>query len=224
MFRSDTDNKDVILSGAKDLALDLFSRRDSSPLAQKDTLKRFFLILSVVFLSACETKEMVLQPKKGPLDGSPLFADGRATRPLVQGTVPRGHLRLDKHLYEGKVNNDFAKSFPMPVTEALLKRAQERFNIFCSACHGRTGEGNGMIVQRGMPRPTSLHDPRLRSSPPGYFFDVATHGFGRMYGYGDRVTAEDRWAIAAYIQALQRSQNARMSDVPEAERAALEKK
>jgi len=184
--------------------------------------KRFLALAALAILAGCDTREMVLQPKKGPLDGSPVFADGRASRPPVPGTIPRGHLRLDKHFYEGKVNGQFAQTFPMPVTEALLQRGQERFDIFCSACHGRAGDGTGMIVQRGLLKPTSYHDERLRKASPGYLFDVASNGFGVMYGYGDRISAQDRWAIVAYIRALQRSQNARLSDVPAGDRAALE--
>lgn len=185
--------------------------------------RKLLPIMALMALVGCDTREMVLQPKKGPLDGSPLFADGRASRPPVAGTMPRGFLRQDKHLYEGKVNGRLAETFPMPINEALLKRGQERFNIFCSACHGRTGEGNGMIVQRGLKRPPSFHEKRLRESPPGYFFDVITNGFGVMYSYADRIPAEDRWAVIAYIRALQRSQNAKLSDVPENVRGELDR-
>lgn len=181
------------------------------------------LALPLLFLlSSCDTREMVLQPKKGPLDGSPLFADGRASRMPVPDTVARGQLFLDAHLYQGKVNGKPAETFPVPVTETLIRRGQDRFNIYCSVCHGRTGIGNGMIVQRGFKKPESFHSDRLRKAPPGYFFDVMTNGFGVMYSYADRIPAEDRWAIIAYIRTLQRSQNARLSDVPDEERSALE--
>jgi len=177
----------------------------------------------MILLSGCQTREMVAQPKQKPMTESEIFADGRASRPLIADTVARGQLRLDTHLYLGKVNGKPAATFPMPVTEALLRRGQERFNIFCANCHGRVGDGGGMIVERGMKRPPSFHEVRLRKAPPGYFFDVATNGFGVMYGYVDRIPVEDRWAIIAYIRALQRSQNASLADVPAEARDALEK-
>jgi mono/diheme cytochrome c family protein len=184
--------------------------------------RRLLTCLGVLLLAGCQTREMAAQPKQKPLTESPMFADGRASRPLVSDTVARGQLRLDPFYFEGKIDGKPAKTLPVPVTEALLRRGQERFNIFCANCHGRVGDGGGMIVQRGMKRPPSFHDKRLREVPPGYIFDVATNGFGVMYGYVDRVPVEDRWAIIAYIRALQRSQNATLADVPEEERVKLE--
>jgi mono/diheme cytochrome c family protein len=163
-------------------------------------------------------------PRYDPLEQNTFFADGRSQRPLVANTVPRGFLREDEHLYRGKVNGQLATEFPMPVHAALMLRGQERYNVFCSPCHGRTGAGDGMVVRRGYRAPTSFHDPRLRQAPPGYIFDVITNGFGAMPDYASQVPVEDRWAIAAYLKALQFSQNATVNDVPADKRGELEKR
>jgi hypothetical protein len=167
-------------------------------------------------------KAMYDQPKYRTMAESDFFADGSAVRPPVDGTIPRGFLREDAHLYQGLVDGKPATTFPMPVTEAFLRRGQERFNIFCAPCHDAVGTGRGMIVQRGFKQPPSFHIDRLRQSPPGYYFDVMTKGFGTMPSYASQVTPEDRWAIAGYVQALQLSQNAKIDDVPASERAALD--
>ena len=117
--------------------------------------------------------------------------------------MPRGFLHEDELLYTGKVGSDMATTFPFAITRADLDRGQERFNIYCAPCHGRTGEGNGMVVQRGFKAPPSYHIDRLRTAPVGYFFDVITNGFGAMPDYSAQVTPEDRWLIVAYIRALQ---------------------
>ena len=126
-------------------------------------------------------------------------------------------------LYTGKVNGTPANLFPMAVTNEVMARGQERFNVFCSPCHGPTGEGNGMVVQRGFRKPPSFHDDRLRNAAAGYFFDVMTHGFGAMQDYASQVPVTDRWAIAAYIRALQLSQRATIADVPADRRADLDR-
>lgn len=181
------------------------------------------LLALVLGGTGCEIrKAMYDQPKLRPLQKSEFFSDHRASRPLIEGTVPRGHLREDAHLYDGVVNGQPAESFPFPVTREVLLRGQERFNIFCSTCHDRSGSGNGMIVQRGFKKPVSFHDPRLRASAPGYFYGAMKNGFGQMPSYADQIPVNDRWAIAAYIRALQLSQNATIGDVPEAERVALQ--
>jgi len=162
-------------------------------------------------------------PRYEPLEQSTFFADGRSQRPLVANTVPRGFLREDDHLYRGKVNGELATGFPMPVSASLMLRGQERYNVFCSPCHGRTGAGDGMVVRRGYRAPTSFHDVRLRQAPPGYIFDVVTNGFGAMPDYAAQIPVEDRWAIAAYMKALQLSQNATLKDVPPEKRGDLEK-
>jgi cytochrome c553 len=148
------------------------------------------------------------QPRYEPLEASAFHADGLSARSLVPGTVPRGGLREDTHLYTGRIGDDLAADLPMPLTSRLLARGRERFKIYCTPCHGALGNGQGMVVQRGFPAPRSLHDDRLRGEPVGYFYDVMTNGFGRMQDYSAQVPVEDRWAIAAYIRALQLSQGA----------------
>ena len=161
------------------------------------------------------------QPKLEPDEGSSFFADGRASRPLVPGTVARGRLEEDEHLFRGQIAGRPAETFPFEVTRAVIERGRERYGIFCTPCHDATGDGQGMIVERGMRPPPSLHIERLRTAQPGYFLDVITNGFGAMYDYSDRIPASDRWAITAYVRALQRSQNATIADVPPDERASL---
>jgi mono/diheme cytochrome c family protein len=173
-------------------------------------------------MTACR-QDMHDAPRYEPLEASTFFADGRSSRTLVANTVARGQLREDRHLYEGIVDGRPAETFPMPVTAQMLARGQERFNVFCSPCHGRTGEGDGMIVQRGFRKPPSYHEDRLRNAPVGYFFDVMTHGFGAMQDYSAQVPVADRWAIAAYIRALQFSQRASVDDVPADRRAELDR-
>jgi mono/diheme cytochrome c family protein len=172
-------------------------------------------------LPACRL-EMHDQPRYEPLQASTFFADGRSARPLVEGTVAQGQLREDELLYTGRLQGEPASVFPFPITRQLLSRGQERFNIYCSPCHGRLGNGQGIIPQRGFRQPPSYHTERLRQAPAGHFFDVMTNGFGAMYEYGSRVPPEDRWAIIAYIRALQLSQHATLAEAPEAERGALE--
>ena len=145
-----------------------------------------------------------------------------ASRPLVPHTVARGHLNADEAFYTGKIGTNLVTTFPFPMTRALLERGRERFDIYCSPCHGRTGEGNGMIVQRGFPPPPSYHIDRLRQAPAGHFVDVITHGYGIMYSYAARVEPADRWAIAGYIRALQKSRDATLPEVPPEERVKLE--
>jgi mono/diheme cytochrome c family protein len=145
-----------------------------------------------------------------------------ASRPLIQYTVARGHLDEDDAFYSGKIGTNLVETFPFPITRAVLERGRERFDIYCSPCHGRTGEGNGMIVQRGFPPPPSYHIDRLRQAPVGHFYDVITHGYGIMYSYAARVDPADRWAIAAYIRALQKSQSATLAELPLDDRAKLE--
>ncbi len=158
------------------------------------------------------------QPKYKPYRASAFFADGRDARPLVADTVARGHLDDDVLLYTGKSGDKFADLFPFPVTLEVLHRGQERYDIFCSPCHDRTGNGGGMIVQRGYRRPPAFRIDRLRQQPPGYFFDVISHGFGVMPSYGQQILPRDRWAIVAYVRALQLSQHADLSDVPPTQR------
>lgn len=179
------------------------------------------VIVMTVALAGCR-QDMHDAPRYEPLEASTFFADGRGSRMLVANTVARGMLREDDHLYQGKIDGELTDIFPMPVTSDLMARGHERFNVFCSPCHGQTGQGNGMVVQRGFRAPPSYHEARLRDAPVGYFFDVMTHGFGAMSDYSSQISVSDRWAIAAYIRALQRSQQATIDDVPAARRAELD--
>jgi mono/diheme cytochrome c family protein len=151
-------------------------------------------------------QDMAEQPRYDPLEESDFFNDRRASRSLVAGTVARGQLRDDTHLYQGLVNGQVADTFPFPVDEAVMQRGRERYDAYCSACHGRIGDGLGMVVQRGMRRPNSFHIERLRQEKVGYYFDVITNGFGAMYGQASQIPVRDRWAIIAYVRALQDSQ------------------
>lgn len=175
----------------------------------------------LAFLATGCRQQMADQTSGRPLRSSDFFADGRGSRPLVEGTVARGHLREDTVLYTGKSGGQFVDLLPLPVTRAVLERGRERFNIFCSPCHDRLGEGGGMVVLRGYPRPTSFHIDRLREAKVGYLYDVITNGFGRMPSYAAQIPVEDRWAIVSYLRALQLSRHASLSDVPETEKARL---
>jgi mono/diheme cytochrome c family protein len=156
-----------------------------------------------------------------PLEKGPFFQNGMSAQPFVEGTVAFEQPETDELFYTGKINGQFSPVFPFEITKDVLKRGQDRFNIFCSPCHSRVGDGNGMIVQRELKRAGNYHQQRLVDSPPGYFFDVMTNGFGVMYSYASRIKPEDRWAIAAYIRVLQLSQNASLADVPPEEREKL---
>jgi cytochrome c553 len=152
-------------------------------------------------------QDMHNQPRYKPLAATDFFGDGRSARPTIEDTVARGQLQVDSARFTGKENGKDINYFPIEITHDDLVRGQERFNIFCSPCHGRLGDGNGMIVSRGLRQPPSYHDARLRNSPVGHFFDVMTNGYGAMYSYASRVPVDDRWRIAAYIRALQYSQD-----------------
>jgi hypothetical protein len=207
------------------------------------------VLLLVLFLAGCR-RDMQDQPAYRPLQRSDLFADERASRPLLEGTVARGQLRAETEYYTGRkpgvapqtanvqrelgqkvvppdeafvatFSPDLVTQFPVPVTRQLMERGRERFNMYCTPCHDYTGSGQGMIVQRGLKPPPSFHIDRLRQAPVGHFFDVMTNGYGAMYSYASRVSVADRWAIIAYIRALQLSQAATINDVPEQQRAAL---
>jgi mono/diheme cytochrome c family protein len=177
-----------------------------------------FLVAFVALAASACRQDMHDQPKYIPLRESTFFGDARSARPVVEGTVARGHLNDDELAYTGKVNGQDATMFPAPVTAATMARGRERFNIYCSPCHGRTGQGDGMIVQRGYRRPPSFFQDRLISAPAGHFFDVITNGFGAMPDYAAQIRPDDRWAIIAYVRALQLSGHATLADVPAAER------
>ena len=185
-------------------------------------LRTVAVLAMSVTLGACR-QDMHDAPRYEPLEASAFFDNGGSARMLVANTVPRGYLREDELLYTGKASGQFANMFPMAVTADVMARGQERYNVFCSPCHGRTGVGNGMIVQRGFRPPPSYGEQRLREAPAGYFFDVMTNGFGAMQDYAAQVPVADRWAIAAYIRALQLSMNATVADVPADRRSDLDR-
>jgi mono/diheme cytochrome c family protein len=164
---------------------------------------------------------MYNQPKVKPLSSSEFFRDGTNARPLPPNTVAWGDARDDAAFFTGLTNGTYVTQLPMKLTPELMMRGRERYDIYCGVCHGATGDGNGMIVQRGYPVPPSYHIDRVRNAPIGHFYGVMTSGYGVMYSYATRVTPEDRWAIAAYIRALQLSHNARPGDAPPNELAKL---
>ena len=179
--------------------------------------------LATLMAAAGCRQDMHDQPKYRGLRQSSFFTDGMAARPAVAGTVPRGGLREDTLLYTGKTEaGALATVFPFAVDEAVMARGQQRFDIFCSPCHGRTGMGDGMVVQRGYRRPPAFDADRLREAPVGHFLDVMTNGFGAMPDYAAQIRPADRWAIAAYVRALQLSAHATMAEVPAAQRPILE--
>ena len=191
----------------------------------------YFLLFTFTFLTGCGVRfDMQDQPRYKAYKKSEFFSDNRASRNLPAGTVPRGFLKDNKALHTGKIDNPNLNAqvetttdatgntlvssfpndideFPVPVTKELVDRGQDRFNIYCSVCHGPVGSGDGMVVRRGFPQPPTYHDDRLRNAPVGHFFDVMTNGWGKMNSYADKLSAADRWAVVAYIRALQVSQN-----------------
>ena len=221
-----------------------------------NVMRHKWIALSFLLLAGCR-QQMAEQPSYRPLRPSAFFANGMSARPLVMGTIARGQLKDDVHLYEGKwpaeireglqvarlvgstASNPlgaivgrfeptlYANALPFPITRQVLERGQERYNIYCAVCHDRAGTGRGMIVQRGFTQPPSYHTDlarglllkgirqKLRDAPDGYYFEVITRGFGAMPDYAEQVSAKDRWAIIAYIRALQRSQQATLGDVRE---------
>jgi mono/diheme cytochrome c family protein len=170
---------------------------------------------SMSLLTACGIRlDMHDQPKFKPLRENDFYADGRASRPVVDGTVARGQLANDELFYTGKVNGQEADQFPYPVTQSLVEHGRERFNIYCAPCHSRIGDGNGMIVQRGFKKPPDYTEDRLMKIPVGHFVNVMTNGYGSMSEYKSQVSISDRWAIAAYIRALQLARKGTAADVP----------
>ncbi len=211
--------------------------RESNKTRAGSCLGTAFLLASVLASSGCSEKDMVVQPKLKPLQASAFFADGQASRPVEPGTIARGQIQDRPAFDTGEVDGKLVGYIPLPgfdpnqtldasaardARHQALTRGRERFEIYCTPCHDRTGSGNGMIVQRGFSRPPSYHIERLREAPPGHFFRVVTKGYGAMYSYASRISPDDRWKIVAYIRALQLSQNAELADVPEPERAKLQ--
>jgi cbb3-type cytochrome c oxidase subunit III len=182
-----------------------------------------FSILLLLMLPSCR-QDMADQPRYRPLQESTFFADHRSARPLPVGVVARGFLNDDEHLFTGRVNGELAAAFPFELTADVLERGRERYGIFCTPCHDHVGTGNGMAVRRGFRRgPPSFHLDRLRDAPVGHFYDVISNGFGAMNDYAGQIKPRDRWAIVAYIRALQLSQNVRAQDLPAEDRQALER-
>lgn len=194
-----------------------------------------FLVVAVVSLAGLRSctstrnpielfDDMVRQPKYKAQGRSEFFADGRTDRPIPANTVARGELQADDHRYRGKnPDGTYAVGFPasLPVTNALIARGQQRFTIYCSPCHGALGDGQGITKPYGMTATPTYHDDRLRQMPEGQIFNTITNGLNTMMAYGDKLPADDRWAVIAYLRALQRAQNGRLEDVPAGARAQL---
>ncbi len=176
------------------------------------------LALATILAGGCR-QDMHDQPVLEPYEASDFFSDGRADRAPIDGTVARGQLSEDRAYFTGLDGDAFVTALPVPVTRTLLERGRERYEIFCSPCHDRLGAGQGMIVRRGFKQPASFHEARLREQPAGYYFDVMTRGFGDMSNYAAQISAADRWAIAAYIRVLQRSQRVEVNRLPAALRS-----
>jgi mono/diheme cytochrome c family protein len=185
------------------------------------TVTRVVLSSVVVVCAAGCRQDMHDAPRYEAFEADAQFADRRAARTAPAGTVARGLLRDDEALFTGKVDGQPVDRVPFALSHDDLRRGQERYTIFCTPCHGQLGDGNGMVVQRGLRQAASYHQDRLRQERIGYFFDVITNGFGAMQGYADQVPVRDRWLIAAYIRALQYSQHASVNDVPPDRRRQL---
>jgi mono/diheme cytochrome c family protein len=191
---------------------------------------RALLLLCVLTLAGCERAmhDMYQQPRLDPGEASPLFADGRGERPPPAGSVPMaaGTLAMTS---SGRKGRELPAQWqaaeesqaPPPITAALLARGQQRFDVYCLPCHSPIGDGDGPVVRRGFPQPPSYHQQRLRDAPDRHFYDVISKGYGIMHSYADRVPPQDRWAIVAYIRALQLSQNAEVAQLPASVRAKL---
>lgn len=206
------------------------SRRLTGSVASGANRALLALLIAATVVAAGCRYDMQDQPRYEPYQKSEFFADKRASRDMPEGTVARGLLKENKAFHTGKIDNpdpnaqvqsttdangntvvtsfpNAITEFPIPVTKELIDRGQERYNIYCIVCHGPVGSGDGMVVRRGLPGPPTYHDDRLRNAPVGHFFDVITNGWGRMNGYAADMPAADRWAVVAYIRALQLSQN-----------------
>jgi hypothetical protein len=182
----------------------------------------FGAVLIALAAGAGCRQDMHDQPKYIPLRPSDFFGDGRSERPLIEGTVARGHLDDDGAYFTGRgPDGTFVNEFPFPVTKEIVERGQNRFNIYCAPCHDRLGNGNGKIVRRGYRHPPSYHIDRLRQVPNGYIYDVIANGFGAMPDYAAQIHPPDRWAIVAYVRALQLAANGKIDDVPADRRADL---
>ena len=187
-------------------------------------LKAGLAVLALAAVSAGCRQDMHDQPKYIPLRGSDFFGDARSARPPVEGAVARGQLKDDTAFYAGKnPGGGLTETFPFPVTRQVLERGRERYDIYCAPCHDRLGDGDGMIVRRGFRRPPSYHTDRLREAANGYLYDVISSGFGAMPDYAAQIQPADRWAIVAYVRALQLSRHATLDDAAPDARARLER-
>jgi Cytochrome C oxidase, cbb3-type, subunit III len=193
--------------------------RTSATASFRSRLGLALLVLLVLF-TGCR-QDMQDQPKYVPLRPTNFFEDHRSARPLVENTIARGHLNADTEFYTGKQGDQPVERFPFPITREVLDRGRQRYNIYCAPCHDRLGTGDGMIVRRGYRKPPSYHIDRLRKVADGYMFDVITNGFGAMPDYAAQIPPRDRWAIVAYVRALQYSQQATLADVPADQRGQL---
>lgn len=173
----------------------------------------FVVVLLALGAGACR-QDMHDTPRYESYEASAFYADGRASRVAPTGTVARGWLREDEALYTGRANGELVAEFPFAISQADLRRGRDRYGIYCTPCHGVLGDGQGMVVQRGLRRAASYHQDRLRDEKVGYFYDVVTNGFGAMQGYAEQIPVRDRWLIVAYVRALQLSQHATMAEVP----------
>jgi mono/diheme cytochrome c family protein len=185
------------------------------------SLLRLALAGAALAGAACR-QDMHDAPRYEAYEKSDFFADQRAMRPQLEGTVARGQLYEDAALHTGKAGATFVATYPVPLTHDMVKRGKQRFEIYCTPCHGLLGRGDGVVVRRGYKAPPTFHQDRVRKQAPGYFFDVITNGFGTMPDYSKQITVPDRWAIVAYVRALQLSQNASLTDVPENLRPSLD--
>lgn len=183
------------------------------------TLRAISLLGSVLVFAGCH--DMWDTGRIKPFERTAFFTDGSSARPIPEGTVARGQAVRADLLHTGRVNGQFADLFPFAITDSVMRRGRDRYTTFCTPCHGRLGDGGGMIVQRGFPRPNSFHSDSVKARPAGYYFDVITNGFGRMYSYAPSIPVEDRWAIVAYIRALQLSQRAPLATLPESDRQKI---
>lgn len=179
------------------------------------------LIAAAFALGTACRQDMQDQPKYKPLGQNRFFPDGRDSRPIPAGTIALDELNDTDAYHTGAANGAFLDTIPAHVDAQLMERGRDRYDIFCSPCHGRLGDGNGMVAQRGVRAPANFHTDRLRAVPPGYIFQVITNGYGGMGDYGDQVPVDDRWAIVAYIRALQLSRDATLADVPAGDRSQL---
>lgn len=176
------------------------------------------IAVALAAIAGCQ-RGMYDQPRYEPLEETDFapFEDHRSSRHLVPGTVARGQLQLPEHRFTGRENGDLVNDYPFPVTPEVLARGQERYGIYCSLCHGYDGQGLGLVVRRGFKRPPSFHEQRLRDATTGYYFETITNGFGVMPSYKAQIKVDDRWAIIAYVRALQLSQNADLDEYPDLE-------